>query len=125
MVAVISTFVSLSELAELVNIGTLFAFILVAVGVIVLRRKRPDLERPFRCPWVPVVPVLAILTSFYLMLNLPAATWIRFVVWMAIGLAIYFLYGARHSRLTTDPNYSLEADKAEQQAREQREAVGV
>jgi len=122
VVAVISTFVSLSELAELVNIGTLFAFILVAVGVMVLRRKRPDLQRPFRCPWVPVVPVLAILTSFYLMLNLPAATWIRFVVWMAIGLAIYFLYGARHSRLATDPNYSLEADRV---ARAERDVVGV
>jgi APA family basic amino acid/polyamine antiporter len=122
VVAAISTFVPLSELAELVNIGTLFAFILVAIGVIVLRRKRPDLNRPFRCPWVPVVPVLAVLTSFYLMLNLPAATWIRFVVWMVIGLLIYFLYGARHSRLTTDPNYSLEADEA---ARDEREVVGV
>jgi APA family basic amino acid/polyamine antiporter len=121
-VAVISTFVPLSELAELVNIGTLFAFILVAIGVMVLRRKRPDLDRAFRCPWVPVVPVLAILTSFYLMLNLPAATWIRFVVWMVIGLAIYFLYGARHSRLTTDPNYSREADDV---ARDAREVVGV
>ena len=110
LVAVISTFVPLTTLAELVNIGTLFAFILVAVGVIVLRRKRPDLKRAFRCPWVPVVPVLAILTSFYLMLNLPAATWIRFVVWMMIGMAIYFLYGARHSRLATDPNYSREGD---------------
>ena len=59
------------------------------------------------------------LTSFYLMLNLPAATWIRFVVWMVIGFAIYFLYGARHSRLTTDPNYSLAADAA---ARGEREA---
>jgi APA family basic amino acid/polyamine antiporter len=118
-VAVISTFVPLSELAELVNIGTLFAFILVAVGVLVLRRKRPDLERAFRCPGVPVVPILAILTSFYLMLNLPAATWIRFVVWMVIGFAIYFLYGARHSRLTTDPNYSLEADAAARGAREE------
>jgi APA family basic amino acid/polyamine antiporter len=122
VVAVISTFVSLSELAELVNIGTLFAFILVAVGVMVLRRKRPDLKRPFRCPWVPAVPVLAILTSFYLMLNLPAATWIRFAVWMVIGLAIYFLYGARHSRLTTDPNYSREADDV---ARDEREVAGV
>ncbi len=74
----ISTFVPLSELAELVNIGTLFAFILVAVGVLVLRRKRPDLERAFRCPWVPVIPILAMLASFYLMLNLPAATWLRF-----------------------------------------------
>jgi basic amino acid/polyamine antiporter, APA family len=85
-VAVISTFIPLSELAELVNIGTLFAFILVAVGVLVLRRKRPDLERAFRCPGVPAVPILAMLTSFYLMLNLPAATWIRFAVWMVIGL---------------------------------------
>jgi APA family basic amino acid/polyamine antiporter len=122
VVATISTFVPLSELAELVNIGTLFAFILVAVGVVVLRRRRPDLERPFRCPWVPAVPILAVLTSFYLMLNLPAATWVRFVVWMAIGLLIYFLYGARHSRLSTDPNYSVEADEA---ARDEREVVGV
>ena len=118
-VAAISSFVSLSELAELVNIGTLFAFILVAVGVLVLRHKRPDLERPFRCPGVPVVPILAVLTSFYLTLNLPAVTWIRFVVWLVIGFAIYFLYGARRSRLATDPNYSLEADAS---ARDEREA---
>jgi APA family basic amino acid/polyamine antiporter len=111
-IAVISTFVPLSELAELVNIGTLFTLILVAIGVLVLRRKRPDLERPFSCPGVPLVPILAVLTSFYLMLNLPTATWIRFAVWMVIGLAIYFLYGARHSRLTTDPSYSREADAA-------------
>jgi basic amino acid/polyamine antiporter, APA family len=119
VVAAISSFVSLSELAELVNIGTLFAFMLVAAGVLVLRRKRPDLKRPFRCPWVPVVPILAILTSFYLTLNLPGVTWVRFVVWLVIGFAIYFLYGARHSRLATDPNYSREADTA---AREEREA---
>ncbi|HKR48625.1 MAG TPA: amino acid permease [Pseudonocardiaceae bacterium] len=112
VVAVISTFVPLSELAELVNIGTLFAFVLVAIGVLVLRRTRPDLPRAFRCPGVPVVPLLAVLASFYLMLNLPAATWIRFVVWMAIGLVVYFAYGARHSRLRTDPNYSRVADKA-------------
>jgi len=117
VVAVISTFVPLSELAELVNIGTLFAFILVAIGVLVLRRTRPDLKRAFRCPGVPVVPLLAMLTSFYLMLNLPAATWIRFAVWMVIGLAIYFLYGARHSRLTTDPNYSREADQVAREVR--------
>ena len=116
-VAVISTFVPLSELAELVNIGTLFAFILVAVGVLVLRRKRPDLERAFRCPWVPVIPILAMLASFYLMLNLPAATWLRFGVWMAIGFLVYVLYGARHSRLTTDPNYSRDADDAARDAR--------
>jgi len=117
VVAVLSTFIPLSELAELVNIGTLFAFILVAVGVLVLRRKRPDLKRAFRCPGVPAVPILAMLTSFYLMLNLPAATWLRFVVWMVIGFAVYFVYGARHSRLTTDPNYSTEADAAAADAR--------
>ena len=112
VVAVVSTFVPLSELAELVNIGTLFAFILVAIGVLVLRRTRPDLPRAFRCPGVPVVPILAVLASFYLMLNLPAATWVRFAGWMAIGLVVYFAYSARRSRLRTDPNYSPVADKA-------------
>jgi basic amino acid/polyamine antiporter, APA family len=111
VVAIISTFVPLSELAELVNIGTLFAFILVASGVLLLRRARPDLPRAFRCPGVPTVPILAVLASFYLMLNLPGATWIRFAVWMAVGLVVYFAYGARHSRLRTDPNYSRAADK--------------
>jgi len=109
-VALISTFVPLTELAELVNIGTLFAFVLVAIGVLVLRRTRPDLDRAFRCPGVPVVPVLAVLAAFYLMLNLPAATWLRFFIWMAIGFVVYFLYSASHSRLVTDPNYSRDAD---------------
>jgi APA family basic amino acid/polyamine antiporter len=112
VVALISTFVPLSELAELVNIGTLFAFVLVAIGVLVLRRTRPDLERAFRCPGVPVVPVLAVLACIYLMLNLPGATWLRFLIWMVIGFVVYFAYGARHSRLATDPNYSREADSA-------------
>jgi basic amino acid/polyamine antiporter, APA family len=117
VVAVISTFVPLSELAELVNIGTLFAFILVAIGVLVLRRTRPDLPRAFRCPGVPAVPILAVLASFYLMLNLPAATWIRFLVWMAAGIVVYFAYGAKRSRLRTDPNYSRAADKAARDSR--------
>ena len=112
VVATISTFVPLTALAELVNIGTLFAFVLVAIGVVVLRHTRPDLERAFRCPGVPAVPVLAVLAAVYLMLNLPAATWIRFFVWMALGLVVYFAYGARRSRLVTDPNYSREADTA-------------
>jgi APA family basic amino acid/polyamine antiporter len=117
VVALISTFVPLTELAELVNIGTLFAFVLVAIGVLVLRKKRPDLERAFRCPGVPFVPILAMLASVYLMLNLPAATWVRFFVWMAIGFVVYFAYGARKSRLVTDPHYSRDADAA---AAEQR-----
>lgn len=110
VVAVIATFVPLTELAELVNIGTLFAFVLVALGVLVLRRTRPDLKRAFRCPGVPAVPILAVLTAVYLMLNLPAATWIRFLVWMALGMIVYFAHGARRSRLSTDPKYSREAD---------------
>src|ERR687889_677808 len=97
-VAIIATFVPLTELAELVNIGTLFAFVLVAIGVLVLRRTRPDLERAFRTPGVPVVPILAVLAAAYLMLNLPGSTWIRFLVWMALGFVVYFVYGARHSR---------------------------
>ena len=101
VVALISTFIPLSELASLVNIGTLFAFVLVAVGVVVLRRSRPDLDRAFRCPAVPLVPVLSVLASVYLMLNLPAATWIRFVIWMAIGLVVFFAYGYRRSKLAT------------------------
>ncbi|MBA2560368.1 MAG: amino acid permease [Propionibacteriales bacterium] len=112
IVALISTFVPLTELAELVNIGTLFAFVLVAIGILVLRRTRPDLDRAFRCPGVPVVPILAVLAAFYLMLNLPGATWIRFFVWMALGFVVYFAYGARRSRLVTDPNYSRDADAA-------------
>jgi APA family basic amino acid/polyamine antiporter len=91
--------VPLSELAELVNIGTLFAFILVAIAVIVLRRTRPDLHRAFRVPGVPVVPILSVLASLYLMLNLPSLTWVRFLIWMAIGFVVYFAYSHRHSRV--------------------------
>jgi APA family basic amino acid/polyamine antiporter len=98
-VALLATFVPLSDLAELVNIGTLAAFVLVAIGVLVLRRTRPDLPRAFRCPGVPVVPVLSALASFYLMLNLPAATWLRFGIWMVVGFLLYFAYSARHSRV--------------------------
>jgi len=83
-----------------------------AVAVMVLRRTRPDLHRGFRCPGVPVVPILAVLASFYLTLNLPVMTWVRFVVWMAIGLVVYFGYGARRSRLATGPNYAREAEPA-------------
>ena len=87
------------KLEEMVNVGTLFAFVLVSAGVLVLRRTRPELPRGFRVPWVPVVPVVAILACLWLMLNLTALTWIRFLVWMVIGLLVYLLYGRRHSVL--------------------------
>ena len=95
--AVLAGFISLSALAELVNIGTLFAFVVVSAGVIILRRTRPDLHRAFRVPMVPVLPVLAVLACFYLMLNLPVETWLRFVIWMVVGGVLYFFYGYRHS----------------------------
>ncbi|MEV5430294.1 amino acid permease [Streptomyces sp. NPDC052701] len=99
IIAIVAGFTSLSELAELVNIGTLFAFVIVAISVIILRRTRPDLHRAFRTPWVPFIPILSVGASLWLMLNLPAETWIRFAIWMAIGFVVYFLYGRGHSRL--------------------------
>ncbi len=100
IVAAISGFVPLKTLADLVNIGTLFAFVLVSIGVWILRRTRPELPRSFRVPLVPLLPILSALASFYLMLNLPGETWVRFVVWMAIGIVVYLAYGRRHSRFT-------------------------
>ncbi len=87
------------DLEEMVNIGTLAAFTLVSIAVPILRKRRPDLQRAFRVPWSPVLPILAALASIYLMLNLSIETWIRFVVWMALGFIIYFGYGYRNSRL--------------------------
>ncbi|MFI8368020.1 amino acid permease [Streptomyces sp. NPDC085466] len=99
VIAIVAGFTSINELATLVNIGTLFAFVMVAAGVIVLRRTRPDLHRAFRTPWVPVLPIVSIAASLWLMLNLPGETWFRFAVWMALGVVVYFAYGRRHSRL--------------------------
>jgi len=96
----------IQEIAELTNIGTLFAFVLVCCGVWILRNVEPDLRRPFRTPLVPVVPILGMFFCLYLMASLPVVTWIRFFVWMAIGLVIYFMYGRHHSRV--DRNHTLE-----------------
>jgi APA family basic amino acid/polyamine antiporter len=90
-------------LGQLVNIGTLLAFVLVCGGVWILRHTRPDLERPFRAPLVPLVPLLGILSCLGLMLTLPLDTWIRLVVWLVVGLALYFSYGRRHSTLRRLP----------------------
>jgi APA family basic amino acid/polyamine antiporter len=101
VIAAIAVLVPLKTLAKLVNIGTLFAFVVVAAGVLVLRRTHPDLPRAFRTPLVPVLPIVSIVASVYLMLNLPAGTWGRFIIWMAFGFIIYFAYSARNSRLRT------------------------
>jgi basic amino acid/polyamine antiporter, APA family len=99
LISILAAFVPLGTIVELVNIGTLFAFVLVNIGVIILRRTRPDMPRPYRVPWSPVLPIIGVAFAIYLMSDLPWETWVRFVVWLVIGLAIYFLYGYRHSRL--------------------------
>ena len=99
IVILASGFTSIGVLGELVSIGTLFAFVIVSVGVIVLRKTRPDLERPFRTPFVPVLPIASALVSLALMLALPRPTWERLFIWMALGLVIYFAYGRTHSKL--------------------------
>lgn len=98
-VATFAAFANIAEVVELTNIGTLFAFVLVSAGVIFLRRMEPDRPRPFRVPLVPLTPLISIAACLYLMFQLPAITWIRFVIWLAIGLVFYFLYGYRRSVL--------------------------
>jgi APA family basic amino acid/polyamine antiporter len=98
-IAILAAFVPLTEIAELVNIGTLFAFFIVNVAVIWLRRSKPEMERGFRVPLVPVVPIIGALLCAYLMTKLPGVTWLRFGIWLLIGMVIYALYGYRNSRL--------------------------
>jgi len=99
VVAIAAGLTPIGTLGNLVSIGTLMAFVIVSLGIIVLRRTRPDLPRPFRMPLVPLLPVLSALVSFLLMLSLPWNTWERLILWMAIGVVVYFAYGYRKSRL--------------------------
>jgi APA family basic amino acid/polyamine antiporter len=98
-VAGFAAITNIDEVVDLCNIGTLFAFVLVAAGIIILRRRDPGRPRPFRTPWVPWVPLLAIVSCGYLMFEQPRITWLRFVIWLAVGLVFYFLYGIRRSKL--------------------------
>ncbi len=97
LIAVAASVFPIDKLEEMVNVGTLFAFVLVSAGVIILRRSRPDLKRGFRVPWVPMLPAASIAACVWLMLNLTALTWIRFLIWMALGVVIYYVYGRSHS----------------------------
>ena len=98
-VSLAAGFTGIGTLGALVSIGTLMAFVIVSIGIIFLRRARPDLERPFAVPFVPVLPAFSAIVSLVLMASLPWATWERLIVWMTIGVVVYFAYGARHSRL--------------------------
>ena len=98
-VGVCAMFTSIDEMVDLTNIGTLFAFILVCLGILILRKREPDRPRSFKTPWSPVTPVLGIVSCVYLMLGLPWITWIRFALWLIVGMLIYFSYGFRRSHL--------------------------
>jgi APA family basic amino acid/polyamine antiporter len=95
----IAGFLDLTTLAHLVNMGTLAAFTLVSIAIIILRKKFPDVKSTFRVPFVPVVPLLSALFCIYLSLSLPGITWISFIIWIAVGAVVYFLYGKQHSNL--------------------------
>jgi basic amino acid/polyamine antiporter, APA family len=99
LVSILAGFTGIDTLADLVNIGTLFAFILVAIGVLLLRRADPDRPRPFRTPFMPVLPIVSVLLCIWLMVTLSGTTWIRFIVWMVIGFFVYGLYSRHRSRV--------------------------
>ena len=103
-VGLLAAFVPAEVAGEMTSIGTLFAFILVCAGVLIVRRTMPDRERAFRVPWVPAIPIMGIISCFIVMISLPADTWIRLIVWMLIGLDVYLSYGIFHSRLDPHPS---------------------
>ena len=115
-VAIPAGIFDIGTLADLSNIGTLFAFVLVSLGVLVLRKKQPDRRRSFRTPWVPLVPILAIVSCLILMASLPLETWIRFFVWLAIGLVIYMTYSRHHSEFGPSPRVPSDAGPAAAQS---------
>jgi APA family basic amino acid/polyamine antiporter len=99
-VAIFAAVANIDEIVQLTNIGTLFAFVLVCIGILILRRREPDRKRTFRVPLVPWTPLMGIAMCLVLMAGLPRVTWFRFVAWLAAGLVVYFLYGIRKSRLS-------------------------
>jgi basic amino acid/polyamine antiporter, APA family len=112
VVALVAGLTPIDVVAELTNIGTLAAFVLVSAAVLILRRTHPDLRRGFRVPFVPLVPILSVLGSLVLVISLPLITIARFFVWLAIGLVIYFVYSRRKSHLQRGEDEVFERDSA-------------
>ena len=110
-VSLFSGFVPLSSLGDMTSIGTLLAFVIVCIGIVVMRKTQPNLPRPYRTPFVPLVPILGVLVCFAMMASLDKMTWIRLVVWLALGLLIYFGYSRKHSHLITDPEIEHASSK--------------
>ncbi|HBD7168251.1 TPA: amino acid permease [Legionella pneumophila] len=108
LMASLASVTPIGTLAELVNIGTLFAFIVVCGGVLYLRRTHPDMERPFKTPLMPYVPILGIISCFYLILNLPWVTILRFIIWMLVGIAVYFAFSRTNSALSVEGDCAAE-----------------
>jgi basic amino acid/polyamine antiporter, APA family len=109
IVGLMGAFLPLRMLAELVNIGTLLAFVIVCAAVLIMRYLHPEIKRPFRCPFVPLVPLLGIAFCLLLMFSLPAENWLRLIGWLLLGIAIYFGYGKRHSVLARMRNREIQA----------------
>jgi APA family basic amino acid/polyamine antiporter len=99
LAAMVGSVTPIEEIGKMVNIGTLLAFVIVSISVMVLRYTNPGQPRPFRTPWVPLVPILGVISNGYMMLKLGMWNWIRLVVWLALGLIVYFTYSVKHSRV--------------------------
>jgi APA family basic amino acid/polyamine antiporter len=97
--AIVGSLTPIDDIGRMVNIGTLLAFVIVSIAVLVLRRTHPDLHRPFRTPWVPLVPILGVISNGYMMYKLGWVNWARLIIWLVIGLVVYFTYGQKHSRV--------------------------
>jgi APA family basic amino acid/polyamine antiporter len=108
-VGLMGALMPLRVLAELTNIGTLLAFVIVCTAVLIMRRRHPEAERPFRCPFVPLVPVLGIGFCLVLMFSLPAENWLRLILWLLLGFAVYFGYGRYHSVLARMRNREIQS----------------
>ena len=124
IIALAAGLLPLNLLSQLVSMGTLLAFVLACIGILVLRRTAPDLPRPFRTPWMPWVPILGALTCLIQMIGLPWATWERLIVWLGLGLVVYAFYGRRHSALRNAPAESATASQSPSTVSPDRVAAG-